>query len=272
MVPMTIIDAGLLGFVQGITEFLPVSSTGHLVLAREVFGIEIENALAFDVILHLATVLAVIIYFHKDIWLLTQTFLRKLSRLPVNKKDETLLFALLIGTIPAALMGFLFEAYISESFRSPLSVAVVLFISACFFIYAEWRYQNQPRSSELTVRSGLWIGFFQVLALMPGFSRSGATICGGMLLGLTRVEAARFAFLLAIPIILGAGVLQMLDFLTSNEAVNWLALGVGAGVSFVVAIFAIHFFLGFLRRYSLWPFIWYKFILSAFILFVFWFG
>jgi undecaprenyl-diphosphatase len=269
---MTLIDAGLLGFVQGITEFLPVSSTGHLVLAREVFSIEIENALAFDVILHLATVLAVILYFHKDIWVLGQTFLRKLGRLPVNKKEETLLFALMIGTIPAAIMGFMFENVISDMFRSPVSVAVVLFVSAWFFVYAEWKYQNQPRTSELTIKSGFMIGCFQVLALMPGFSRSGATICGGMLLGLTRVEAARFAFLLAIPIILGAGVLQMLEFLTSDEPVNWLALGVGAGVSFTVAILAIHFFLGFIRRYSLWPFIWYKFILAIFIMFVFWFG
>lgn len=269
---MSIFDAIILGLVQGITEFIPVSSTGHLVLMHEILGANTGDTLAFDAIMHLATVTAVIVYFFPDIWLLVQSLLRKLGRLPVNKKDETLLYALLIGTIPGVVMGVLLESFISENLRSPLVIAVVLILSAFFFVYAEWKYLNSPREGEITVMNGFKIGLFQVLALMPGFSRSGATLGGGMLLGLTRFEAAKFGFLLSIPIILGAGSKKLLDLLTSKEAIDWVTLGVGAATAFVVAFFTIHIFLGFTRRYTLWPFVWYKLILAIFILAVFWFS
>lgn len=269
---MTIIEAVSLGVIQGLTEFLPVSSTGHLILARALFGIEDTSAMAFDAVLQLASIIAVVIYFFPDIWQLVQTGLRKLGRLPVNARDETLLYALLIGTIPAVLLGLSLESIMESTFRSPLLVALVLVAGSLLFMYAEWRYQNEPRLNEMTVRKGLKIGFFQSLALIPGMSRSGATIVGGMLLGLSRAEAARFAFLLALPVITGAGLKKFLDLLTGDEVIVWSHLVVGAGVAFVSSVIAIHFMLSFVRRHTLWPFIWYRIILAGFVLFIFHFG
>jgi undecaprenyl-diphosphatase len=269
---MTIIEAVLLGFVQGFTEFLPISSSGHLVLARAVFDIDIEYALAFDAVLHLATVLAVILYFYQDILSLIQTVLRKFGRLPVNERDETLLYALLIGTIPVVIVGLAVESYIEEVFQSPLIVAGVLVLAAFFFMYAEWRQTIEPRRTEMSVGKGFKIGLFQVMAILPGFSRSGATLAGGMLLGLTRSEAARFSFLLAIPVTAGVGIKKLLEFLVSDQTVAWVPVLVGAMTATITAFIVIHFFLAFIRRYTLWPFIWYTLILGCFVLFIFWLG
>jgi undecaprenyl-diphosphatase len=266
---MNIIDASVLGLVQGLTEFLPVSSTGHLILTRTLFGIDGANGLAFDAVLQLASVAAVFVYFFSDVLMLTQTLLRKLGRLPVNPKDETLLYALLIGTIPAFIAGVLLESYMGSLFRSPLLVALVLILGSIFFMFAEYTYQNKPRTNEMTIKTGLKIGLFQVLALVPGMSRSGATIAGGMLLGLTRSEAARFAFLLSIPIITGAGLKKLLELIVSDEVILWTPLAVGSVVSFVTSLIAIHFLIAFVRTHTLWPFIWYRIILAAFVLFIF---
>jgi undecaprenyl-diphosphatase len=269
---MNFFDAAILGLVQGLTEFLPVSSSGHLILVRTLFGVNDAQGLAFDAVLQLASVGAVLVYFFPDIWLLMQTALRKLGRLPVNKREETLLYALLIATVPAVIFGLLLESFMESTFRSPLLVAFVLVLGSVFFMYAEYMYQKTPRSHEMSIKKGLFIGLFQVLALVPGMSRSGATICGGMLLGLSRIEAARFAFLLSVPIIAGAGMKKLLDLLASDTTTTWLPLIAGSVVSFIVSLFAIHFLLSFVRSHSLWPFIWYRIILALFVLFVFFFG
>ncbi|MFM2381868.1 MAG: hypothetical protein RLZZ76_635 [Candidatus Parcubacteria bacterium] len=266
---MNIIDASVLGLVQGLTEFLPVSSTGHLILTRTLFNIDNTHGLAFDAVLQLASVAAVFVYFFPDVWMLTQTLLRKLGRLPVNRRDEILLYALLIGTIPAFIGGVLLESYMSSLFRSPLLVAIVLILGSVFFMVAEYMYQNKPRTNDMSIPTGLKIGLFQVLALVPGMSRSGATIAGGMLLGLTRVEAARFAFLLSIPIITGAGLKKLLELIVSDEVILWTPLAVGSAVSFITSLVAIHFLLAFVRTHTLWPFIWYRIILACFVLFIF---
>jgi undecaprenyl-diphosphatase len=258
--------------VQGATEFLPVSSTGHLILARSLFGVEDSQALAFDALLHLATALAVIVYFWRDIMTLVNTALRKLGRLPVNQEDLTLLYAILLGTVPAILFGLTLESQMETIFRSPLLVAGVLVMGSILFIYAEWRYLKQERNQEITIKKGLQIGFFQCLALIPGMSRSGATIAGGMLLGLTREGAARFAFLLAVPVILGAGSKKLLELITTDGTVMWLSVGAGAVTSFLTGLIVIHFMLGFVRRHTLWPFIWYRLILATFVVFVVVFG
>lgn len=269
---MNILESIVLGMVQGITEFLPISSTGHLILVRTLFEIESVNALAFDAILHLATVAAVVIYFRDDIWLLMQAVLRKLGRLPVNERDETLIYALLIGTIPAVVLGLLLEGLMASLFRSPLMVAAVLVAGSGLFMFAEWRYVHQPRRPEINVSKGFKIGIFQALALLPGMSRSGACISGGMLLGLSRPEAARFAFLLAIPVIAGAGAKKLLELITSDVSIEWLPVIVGAVTSFFVGLLAIHFMLSFVRKHTLWPFIWYRIILAAFVVFIYVFG
>jgi undecaprenyl-diphosphatase len=259
---MDITAALILGLVQGVTEFLPISSSGHLVLVREFLVIDKTNALAVDAVLHLATTAAITLYFWGDIWVLIQTAIRKLGRLPVNEKDLTLLYALLIGTVPAVIAGLLLESVIENYFTSALLVGAVLFIAAVFFMYAEWRYYTKPPQGPLTIRRGLLVGCFQMLALLPGFSRSGATLAGGMLLGLSRIESARFSFLLAIPITLGVGTKKLLELISHEGSVSWVAVAVGATVSFFMALLVIHFFLGFIRKYSLWPFIWYSIVLS----------
>jgi len=269
---MDIFSAVILGIVQGLTEFLPVSSSGHLILTHTLLGIENEGALAFDAILQLATVLAVIVYFFDDIYTLTQALMRKLGRLPVNEKDITLLKALGVGTIPAVVLGLFLESYMETTFRHPLIVAGVLVLGSILFMFAEYRYQNCYHEREVDVKSGWKIGLFQALALIPGFSRSGATIAGGMLLGLSRYEAARFAFLLSVPIILGSGLKKLLELITSDVAVMWSPIIFGAITSFIVGLLAIHFMISFVRNHTLWPFIWYRIILAAFVVFITFFG
>jgi len=260
---MELVDAIILGLVQGITEFLPVSSTGHLVLVREWLSLTDVNALAFDSVLHFATTGAVVIYFRKDLWVLLQAALRKLGRLPVNERDLTLLYALIVATIPAAVIGLFLESLVSEYLRTSLIVAGVLFTAAIFFMYSEWKYYLRPVHGAITLRRAIGIGFFQALALLPGMSRSGATIAGGMLLGLNRYEAARFSFLLAIPITLGVGTKMLLDLLEQGGTIDWYPIAMGATAAFFTAILVIHFFLSFIRKYTLWPFVWYSIILAG---------
>ena len=258
------IDAIILGLVQGVTEFLPVSSTGHLVLVRDWLAVEGVNALAFDAVLHFATTAAIILYFQDELWGLVQVAFRKLGRLPVNQKDITLLYALVIGTIPAVALGLGFESLISEHLRTAGMVAVVLFLASIFFMYTEWRYYLRPSHQELTLRRGFLIGVFQALALIPGMSRSGATIAGGMLLGMSRYEATRFSFLLAIPITIGAGSKMVIDLMQEEAgSVDWVMVAAGGGVAFITALIVIHFFLQFIRKYTLWPFVWYGIILAG---------
>lgn len=255
------------GLLQGLTEFLPVSSSGHLVLLHSVVG-NGGGDLAFDAILHVATVLAVMVYFRNDIFTLVNTVLRKLSRLPVNSKEMTLAYALMIGTIPAVVLGLLLENIMATLFRNPLLVAGVLVVGSILFIVAEWFYLNKPRSNKMTVWKGLQIGFFQTLALVPGMSRSGASIAGGMLLGLSRQEAARFSFLLAVPVLGGAGAKKILELLTSDSTMAWDGILLGALAAFVSGLLAIHFMLTFVKRHTLWPFIWYRIVLASIVILI----
>ncbi len=259
---MDLLSAIILGLVQGVTEFLPISSSGHLVLVREFLEQDNINSLAFDAILHLSTTLAITVYFWSDIWVLLQTMVRKLSRLPVNEKDLTLLYALLVGTIPAVILGIFLESIIDQYLSTTLVVVIVLFLGAVFFMYAEWRYYVNPPRGSLTLRRGFLVGCFQALALLPGFSRSGATLAGGMLLGLSRLESTRFSFLLAIPITLAVGAKGLINLITTEGEVMWSLVFIGAIISFFMALLVIHFFLAFIRRYTLWPFIWYSIILA----------
>lgn len=265
---MDTVSAIVLGFVQGITEFLPVSSTGHLVIIHSILGVEDQSSLAFDAMLHLATALAVIVYFFDELFVLVQTVFRKLGRLPVNTKDLMIVKAIAIGTIPAVIAGLLLESYMEVAFRNPILVALVLIFGSIFFMYAEYVYENNFHTGEMDMKTGLKIGLFQTLALIPGMSRSGATIAGGMILGLSRTDAARFSFLLAVPVILGAGAKKIIDLLSSPMDVAWVPIGIGSFIAFVVGLAAIHFMITFVRKHSLWPFIWYRVGLAFFVLFI----
>ncbi len=253
----------MLGVLQGATEFLPVSSTGHLILARALFGVSDAHALAFDALLHLATAAAVIVYFWRDLWALVQTFFRYVGRMPVNPRDIALMWAIVAGTIPAVAAGLMLEETMETLFRSPLLVAGVLVIGSGLFAIAEYQYARVQRTRAIGMHRGLLIGCFQALALIPGMSRSGSTISGGMLLGLSRSDATRFAFLLAVPVILGAGGKKVLELLTLDGDVAWGAILLGAAVAFIVGLCAIHFMIRFVRSHTLWPFIWYRVALAA---------
>jgi undecaprenyl-diphosphatase len=269
---MDILASIILGFVQGITEFLPVSSSGHLILMHSVLGVEDVSSLAFDAVLQLATACAVVVYFFDEIFILVQAVMRKLGRLPVNEKDITIVKAILIGTIPAIVLGLVLESYMEHAFRNPILVAGVLILGSIFFMYAEYVYQENFHTGEVDMKTGFKIGLFQTLALIPGFSRSGATIAGGMLLGLNRNDATRFSFLLALPIILGSGSKKLLELISSPTEVAWMPLAFGALTAFAVGLCAIHFMITFVKKHTLWPFIWYRIILAAFVLFVAFFG
>lgn len=271
-VRMSIIEAIILGVVQGVTQFLPISSTGHLVVTRTVFGVVDTGGFAFAAVLYLAIASAIIVYFFPDLWLLTQTGLRKLGKLPVNKRDETLLYSLLIAAVPAVVLGLLLESVVQSLFTSPLLVAGVLFAGSFLLMYAEWIHQKKPRTNEINPRKGFKIGLFQTLALIPGMSQSGATIAGGMLLGLSRAESARFAFLLAVPVLLGAGFKKFIEMISSAEVVAWVPVISGSVIAFFAALFAVHFMMKFVRTHTLWPFIWYRIILASFVIFITVFG
>lgn len=252
------LSALLLGLVQGLTEFLPVSSTGHLILARDVLGLPLEGGLAFDATLHLATALAVILYFRNDLLALVRgVFVREPS-------SRTLALALVLGTIPAAVVGFFLEDTMDTLFRNPLLVAGALLAGSAVFYIAE---RLSRMNKTLTVRRGVGIGLFQMLALIPGLSRSGMTISGGLILGLTREQATRFAFLLSFPIILGAGGKKLLDLWgTGALDVSAGVLSLAALAAFLSGLAAIHFMIRFLRTHTLMPFIVYRVALACVVL------
>jgi undecaprenyl-diphosphatase len=260
---MTILQAIVLGVVQGATEFLPVSSSGHLILARGILGLNDSGGLAYDAVLQLATALALVVYFRRDLWNLFQVFLRIVGRLPADARDAALMRALIAGTVPAVILGLLLEDLMDTVFRNPLLVACVLVAGSVLFAAAELICREPRRKMDVDVRKGFIIGLFQSLALVPGMSRSGASIVGGMFMGLSRVDATRFSFLLAIPIVIGAGGLKLLELISGNAPVLWVPLATGSITAFVVGLAAIHFMLRFVRTHTLWPFVWYRVVLAG---------
>lgn len=261
---MDVFNAIALGIIQGLTEFLPISSSGHLIIARDLFGWHGNTDLAFDAVLQLATILAVVFYFWKDILKLAKSLFHLISGREVEEKNKTLLKAIFIGTIPAIIFGVLLESYMETAFRSAILVSVILILGSGLMLVAE---NFAKQNKELTTKKGLMIGFFQCLALIPGFSRSGSTISGGLLLGLTREEAARFSFLLSIPIITGAGLKKFIELIqTGTIATDNTSLFFGSLTAFVVGVFAIEFLMKFLKKYPLNIFIYYRVILAVIVL------
>lgn len=265
---MNVVDGLILGTVQGLTEFLPVSSSGHLILMRSFLGINTSGGLAFDAILQLGTIIAVFVYFRKDIWhLMIQTFRLVFAKgRDVSASDRSLIGGLLLGTIPAILVGLLLEDTMNHAFRSPLLVATTLFAGSGLFLLAE--HIGRQQRTKPSVWDGIWIGLFQCLALIPGVSRSGATISGGLFRGLTRESAARFSFLLSIPIITGSGLKKLIDVIQLQPTdIPYLPLAIGCITAFGVGIACIHFLLGYVKRHSLSIFAWYRVALAFIILF-----
>lgn len=258
---MSLFEGILLGLVQGLTEFIPVSSSGHLIVIHHFFGVAKED-LAIDAVLQLATVLAVFLYFRSDVWNLLVTFIKLISGKSVEARDRNVLFAIILGTIPAVVLGLVLESYMESFFRSTTLVALTLILGSVLMYHAD---TADVKAEILTPQKGLVIGFFQSLALIPGISRSGSTISGGLLSGLQREEATRFSFLLSFPIILGSGLKKLFDLSVAHEAVSF-PLGVSFIVSFLTGLVCIHFLIKYLRSHSLRVFIWYRVVLAVLLL------
>lgn len=253
---MTWIQALVLGAIQGATEFLPISSSGHLVLLPWIFGWVIDPSVLFPftVVLHWGTLLAVIAAFWGDLVLLASAAFHGLrTRNPFGSTEAKLVWLLLLATLPAGLVGVLFGDVIREAFARPGLVALLLLVNAGLLMSGEWfraRHGSEAGLSELRPPDALVIGLFQVVALFPGISRSGSTIVGGLSRGFGRLESARFALLLAVPIMLGAGIVALGDLRTiSSEALQQLALGFVTAA--VVGFAAIRWLLRFLSHGSL---------------------
>lgn len=256
-----------LGVVQGLTEFLPVSSTGHLILARELFGLETEFGLAVDALLHLATAFAVLVYFRRDIFSLARAAVRFFLRQPIEHRERVLLLSLILGTIPAGIAGFFLEETMDTLFRSAELVAWVLLLGSALFLVAEYVGKRYPLKHGISIWRGVIIGCFQALALVPGLSRSGATISGGLMLGLSREDAARFAFLLSFPIILGAGLKKVLELEGAGVfASDTLPLALGGLAAFVSGMLAIHYLIRFLKNHTLLVFVAYRVAIAVVVL------
>lgn len=260
----------ILGVVQGLTELLPVSSSGHLILTHAWLGVT-GNDLAFDALLHFATALAIAVYFWKDIKILIEAAVSVVptarAHIPLNGA-HMLVIAIATATIPAVILGLLLEDIMGTLFRSPHLVAWALIIGSVVMIIAEW-YSRMPADRPLPVddpmtwQKGLTVGLFQSLALVPGMSRSGMSIAGGMLVGLDRAAAARFGFLIGIPLLLGAGAKKVLEIGVTGMSSSML---LGAFMASIVALLVIHYLLAFLRKNPLTIFIVYRIILAVGIL------
>lgn len=258
---MTLFEIIILAIIQGVTEFLPISSSGHLLLPAELFG-WVSQGLAFDVAVHVGSLLAVMIYFRQEIgqmtvaWV-TQGFTKQQST------DSKLAWYVIIATIPAVIIGFLMKGWIEDNARTALVIAGTTILFGLLLWYADATAKREQELEGLTFKQAVFIGLAQVLALIPGTSRSGITMTAGLMLGLKREACARFSFLLSIPVILGAGLLATLDLLNANEAVDWSALLYGAAFSFVSAYLCIYLFLSWISRIGMLPFVIYRLALGA---------
>ena len=259
----------LLGLVEGLTEFIPVSSTGHLIIARQALGIVDAHALAIDAVLQLATSCALLVYFWRDVVRLLQTFFNWVARRSVDAGEARLLIGIIVGTIPAVVLGLLLESYMESVFRSVTLVAAALVAGSVVMVLAEYatRRMSTINLSSITWGQGLVVGLFQSIALIPGMSRSGMTIAGGMLLGFTRSDAARFGFLLSLPVLFGSGLKKLYELEAGGLLSSMGApLFLGAVVAFLSGLAAIHFLMLVVRKTPLTYFAVYRVLLAALLL------
>lgn len=270
---MTILQSIILGIIQGITEFLPISSSGHLVIAPFLFGwtIPAEDAFIFDVLVQVASLIAVFIYFWADLRAIVVGFIKQaLNRTPFGSAEARLGWYIILATIPASLIGLLFKDVFEQAFSNPVAAACFLLVTAGILIIAE-RAGDQSRDfSQLTWLDALSMGLFQVLALFPGVSRSGSTITGGMLRNLDRRPAARFSFLMSVPVMLAAGVVAGADLLAVPDFGARFSVYIwGFLASAIVGYLSIRWLLAYLTDHPLYVFSIYCTLLATLTLIVY---
>jgi undecaprenyl-diphosphatase len=269
---MSILQAIILGIIQGLTEFLPISSSAHLVIAPFLFGWQLDPQVTFtfDVLVQDGTLLAVILYFWKDLWGILRAFVRGIFQgKPFADPQARLGWLLILATLPAGVIGLLFKSSIEAAFNSVAITAGFLFLTAVLLTAAEWFGRRSRNLAQLNWLDALVMGAFQALAVFPGISRSGSTISGGLLRQLDRTSAARFSFLMSVPVMLAAGALQTLDALSTPQTSAALPLvAVGFLAAAVVGFLSIRWLLGYLQKRSFYAFAIYCAALGALTLIV----
>jgi len=234
---MSLFEIIILSIIQGITEFLPVSSSGHLVIAERLFGlVNAESNLLMTIMLHLSSLIAIFIFFFNDIF-------RTLF------KDFRTLFFVIVGTIPAGLLGYLFAHQIEALFSKPLIVGIALMVTGVYLLIAEWHWKASPKTLDrASLLEVIAVGIAQAFAIMPGLSRSGLTIATGMLNGWDRHSSIKFSFLLAIPVMLGAAVLKLKDFSKLSTTIPPIHILIGFAICLVVSLLSIVLLVRLVRR------------------------
>jgi undecaprenyl-diphosphatase len=258
---MDSIQIVILAIVQGLTEFLPISSSAHLILVPLVLQWP-DQGLAFDIAVHLGTLSAVLVYFRTELVAMTVDWTRSLTG-GKSSDNSRLAWWVILGAIPAVIMGYLFKDLVETDLRSPWVIALATIGFGLLLWFADSKKPKTRNEYQLTPANVLLIGCFQVLALVPGTSRSGITMTAALLLGLSRKAAARFSFLLSIPIILASGVLQTLELSRSSQSVEWFALLLALVLSAASAGLCIHLFLRLIERIGMLPFVIYRLLLGV---------
>jgi len=262
---LDILQLLVLAVVQGVTEFLPISSSGHLILAPRLFGFS-DQGLSLDVAVHLGSLIAVISYFRQDIARILIGWTRSLSPGSPQTDESRLGWAVIVGVIPIVVIGVLVKQIVENELRSAAIIAVTTIVFGLLLAWADSRARRDRELSDITLRDAFLIGLAQILALIPGTSRSGITMTAGLMLGLTREAASRFSFLLAIPTILGSSLLITLDLINDEHPADWASLGLGVALSAIAAYICIHLFLRYIEKTGMWPFVVYRLMLGALII------
>lgn len=261
------LQVAVLAVVQGLTEFLPISSSAHLILVPVLTAWE-DQGLVFDVALHLGSLSAVVLYFRQEIWQMIASSVMALRGQGVDQ-DARLAFWVIIATLPVCVVGFLLQGFISGYMRSTFIIGISLIVFGLLLGYADWKQRGTRSEYQMSLKDVLIIGAAQVLALIPGTSRSGITITAALLVGMSREGAARFSFLLSIPVIVLAGGLEAFSLLKDPQPIDLPAMLVGTLLSGVAAYLCIHYFLVIIKKLGMQLFVVYRVLFGAWLLWFF---
>lgn len=269
---MEILKVVFLGIVEGITEWLPISSTGHMLLVDKFLQLDMSQSFKemFFVVIHLGAILAVVMMFWNKMF--PFQFKDKAQTI-VKKNTFSLWFKVVVACVPSAIMGFLFDDFLEAHFQTPMVIAAMLILYGVLFIIIEnWNKKRTVTTTtlaDINYKTAFMIGIFQVLSLIPGTSRSGATIIGALLIGVSRVAAAEFTFFLAVPTMLGASAYKLLKFGFEFTSTEMLTLALGMIVAFVVSLLIIKFLMSYIKKHDFKVFGWYRIVLGIIVLLYF---